>query len=207
MKEGLQEHWDRIYGSHESNELSWTQATPATSLNFIHSFNVAKDASIIDIGGGDSRLVDYLVDEGFTNITVLDISETALNKAKLRLGKKASEVTWIVSDVLEFRPIQKFEVWHDRATFHFLTTKEQVEKYVQLAARSINENGYMVIGTFSKKGPTTCSGLDIKQYSEEELESALTCRLFRKIKCIHEDHQTPFQTIQNFLFCSFRKTS
>ena len=207
MKEDLQEHWDSIYGSHQSNELSWTQATPATSLNFIHSFNVAKDASIIDIGGGDSRLVDYLVDEGFTNITVLDISETALNKAKLRLGKKASKVKWIVSDVVEFRPIQKFEVWHDRATFHFLTTKEQVEKYVRLAARSINDNGYMVIGTFSKKGPTTCSGLDIKQYSEEELESALTSCLFRKIKCIHEDHQTPFLTIQNFLFCSFRKTS
>jgi len=126
------EHWDRIYASHQSNELSWTQANPATSLNFIHSFNAAKDASIIDVGGGDSRLVDYLLEEGFTRITVLDISETSLNKAKLRLGEKATRVKWIVSDVLEFRSTQKFDVWHDRATFHFLTTNEQVEKYVQL---------------------------------------------------------------------------
>jgi len=200
------EHWEKIYSTKTSNEVSWTQEIPVTSLDFIHTFNLSKDAAIIDVGGGESRLVDFLLDEGFTNITVLDISEQALMKTQARLGKQAVKVKWIVSDVTEFRPIQKFDVWHDRATFHFLTTKEQIEKYVELASLSVHANGFMAIGTFSENGPTKCSGLNIKQYSETELEKTLTYH-FRKIKCISEDHVTPFHTIQNFLFCSFRKAA
>ena len=200
--ENLKDHWDKIYATKKNDEVSWTQEIPATSLNFIHSFNVPKDAAIIDIGGGESKFVDFLLDEGFSNITVLDISEQALDKTKTRLGKRADPVKWIVSDVTEFRPLQKFEVWHDRATFHFLTTKNQIEKYVQLAARSITPDGFMAIGTFSEKGPDKCSGLEIKQYSETQLENILTYH-FRKLRCITEDHITPFQTTQNFLFCSF----
>lgn len=204
--ENFKSHWEKIYSTKTANEVSWTQEVPGTSLNFIHGFNLSKNASIIDIGGGESRLVDFLLDEGYTNITVLDISEQALLKTKNRLGERASKVTWIVSDVTEFMPSQKFDVWHDRATFHFLTTKDQVEKYVDLAASFINENGFMAIGTFSENGPTKCSGLNVKQYSETELEKTLTY-YFRKIKCLSEDHVTPFNTIQNFLFCSFKKAA
>lgn len=204
--ENSKEHWEKIYSTRSASEVSWTQEIPETSLNFIHSFNVSKDAAIIDIGGGESKFVDFLLNEGYTNITVLDISEQALKKAQARLGERALRVTWIVSDVTEFRSLQKFDVWHDRATFHFLTTKEQIEKYVALAASCVNPDGYMAIGTFSEKGPTTCSGLHIKQYSENELEKTLTY-YFRKIKCVTEDHETPFHTIQNFLFCSFRKAA
>ncbi|HEY0744805.1 MAG TPA: class I SAM-dependent methyltransferase [Chryseosolibacter sp.] len=199
-------HWNNIYASKSSDEVSWTQEIPATSLQFLHSFNLRKDAAIIDVGGGESKFVDFLLAEGFTNITVLDISEQALNKAKARLGEKASGVNWVVSDITEYVPLQKFDVWHDRATFHFLTTKAQIEKYVLLAERSITSNGFMAIGTFSENGPKKCSGLDIKQYSESDLEAALTY-YFRKLKCIHEDHITPFNTTQNFLFCSFKKAA
>lgn len=204
--ENIKNHWERIYSTKNANEVSWTQEIPTTSLDFIHAFNLPKNATIIDIGGGESKFVDFLLDEGFTNITVLDISEQALIKAQQRLGKRASKINWVVSDVTEFSPIQKFDVWHDRATFHFLTTKQQIEKYVALAAGAVSENGFMAIGTFSERGPTKCSGLEIKQYSEDELEKTLTY-YFRKIKCLTEDHITPFKTIQNFLFCSFRKAA
>lgn len=204
--EELKKHWDKIYSTKKPNEVSWTQEIPLTSLNFIHNFTLPKDAAIIDVGGGESKLVDFLLDEGFTNITVLDISAQALIKTQTRLGDRASKVNWVVSDVAEFRPIQKFDVWHDRATFHFLTTHEQIERYIDLAGRSVKPGGYMAIGTFSENGPTKCSGLDIRQYSESELEKTLTY-YFRKIKCITEDHITPFHTVQNFLFCSFRRAA
>ena len=199
-------HWDKIYSTKGSDQVSWTQEVPTTSLRFVHSFNEPRDAAIIDVGGGESRLVDFLLDEGFTNITVLDISEEALKKAQTRLGEKASLVKWVVSDVIEFKPPQKFDVWHDRATFHFLTTQDEIEKYVELAWRSVKPNGFMAIGTFSDRGPTKCSGFEIKQYSESELEKTLK-RYFRKIRCITEDHITPFHTAQNFLFCSFKKAA
>lgn len=202
----MKEHWEKIYSTKTSQELSWTQDVPETSLSFIHSFNLQKDAAIIDVGGGDSRFVDFLLDEGFTNITVLDISEEALKKSQLRLGKRATMVNWILSDVTEFKPLRKFNVWHDRATFHFLTTREHIEKYVELAAQSVKENGYMAIGTFSENGPTKCSGLATKQYSENDLEKTLTY-YFKKLRCITEDHVTPFHTVQNFLFCSFRRAA
>jgi 2-polyprenyl-3-methyl-5-hydroxy-6-metoxy-1,4-benzoquinol methylase len=204
--ENSKNHWEKIYSTKNATEVSWTQEIPETSLNFIHGFNLPKNSAIIDIGGGDSKFVDFLLDEGFSDITVLDISEQALMKAQLRLGERASKVKWVVSDITEFRPLQKFDVWHDRATFHFLTTKDQIERYVELAAQSVNPNGFMAIGTFSENGPTKCSGLDIKQYSESELEKTLTY-YFRKIRCITEDHITPFHTIQNFLFCSFKKAA
>lgn len=200
------DHWEKIYSTKKANEVSWTQEVPETSLGFIHSFNLPKNSAIIDVGGGESKFVDFLLDEGYSNITVLDISELALKKAQLRLGERASKVKWIVSDITEFKPLQKFDVWHDRATFHFLTSKDQIEKYIELAAQSVNPNGFMAIGTFSENGPTKCSGLDIKQYSESELERTLTY-YFRKIRCITEDHITPFHTIQNFLFCSFKKAA
>lgn len=196
-------HWDTIYKTKNSDQVSWTQDVPKTSLDFIHSFDLKKTAKIIDVGGGDSNLVDYLLNEGFENITVLDISAEALEKSKRRLNGKAQKVNWIVSDITEFKPDTTFDVWHDRAAFHFLTTSEQVEKYMDTARSSVS--GFLTIGTFSNNGPEKCSGLNIKQYSEETLTAELQ-KGFAKIRCITEDHITPFNTAQNFLFCSFKRT-
>lgn len=202
MQETTKNHWEKVYETKQPNEVSWTQEVPETSLEFIHSFNLPKTAKIIDVGGGDSKLVDFLLNEGYENITVLDISSTALERAKIRLGDKASQVTWIASDVTEFQTDTTYDIWHDRATFHFLTTTEQIRQYLDIANRAIE--GYLTIGTFSENGPTKCSGLEIKQYSESELQKQLA-KGFDKIRCINEDHTTPFNTRQNFLFCSFRK--
>ena len=201
-----QNHWDKIYTTKQPNEVSWTQDIPKTSLDFVHSANLDKHACIIDIGGGDSKLVDFLLDEGYENVSVLDISEQALTRAKLRLGDKASKVNWIVGNITDFHPITSFDFWHDRAAFHFLTTEREVVKYLSTARQAVKENGFVTIGTFSKDGPKKCSGLDIKQYSEETLTSELE-NGFEKIKCVTEDHKTPFNTTQNFLFCSFKRAN
>jgi len=196
------EHWNHVYSTKQPYEVSWTEEKPSTSLKFIRGFNLSREARIIDIGGGDSRLVDYLLDEGFQNITVLDISDKAIEKAKERLGKKAVNVTWIVSDILDFTPAISYDCWHDRATFHFLTTNTEVNSYLETARKAVNQ--FMVIGTFSEEGPKKCSLLDVQQYSEEELQARISDG-FRRIKCIKENHITPFNTVQNFLFCSFKK--
>lgn len=195
-------HWQEVYKTKNPNQVSWTQEIPKTSLEFIHSFGLEKTAKIIDIGGGDSKLVDYLLDEGYENITVLDISAKSLEKAQKRLGEKAKKINWVVSDITEFEPNTTYDIWHDRATFHFLTTTEQVAKYLEIARKCVN--GYFTIATFSKNGPKKCSGLEIKQYNEQELTSEMD-NGFEKLKCVTEDHLTPFGTTQNFLFCSFRR--
>ncbi|HTH30725.1 MAG TPA: class I SAM-dependent methyltransferase [Lacibacter sp.] len=202
MDETKQHHWDTVYETKKPDQVSWTQEIPKTSLDFIHSFGLTKTAKIIDVGAGDSKLVDYLLNEGFENITVLDISAKALDKAKKRLGNKAEKINWVVSDITEFKPNTAFDVWHDRAAFHFLTTGEQIAKYLNIARNSVS--GYLTIGTFSDNGPGRCSGLQIKQYSEEKLTAELQ-NGFAKIRCITEDHTTPFDTAQNFLFCSFKR--
>ncbi|WP_312818240.1 class I SAM-dependent methyltransferase [Kaistella carnis] len=194
-------HWETVYETKNPAEVSWTQEIPKTSLAFIHSFGLDKSAKIIDIGGGDSKLVDHLLNQGFENITVLDISEKALEKAKIRLVEKAKKVTWIISDILDFEPTETYGVWHDRAAFHFLTTEEEIEKYKSIVNRSVA--GFLIIGTFSENGPLKCSGLEISQYSEEKLTSTFEDN-FDNIDSVLEDHQTPFGTTQNFLFCSFK---
>jgi ubiquinone/menaquinone biosynthesis C-methylase UbiE len=200
----IKDHWEKVYNTKQFTEVSWYQAVPKVSLDFIRDLQISKEAAIIDVGGGDSFFVDHLLDAGFTNITVLDISENAINKAKLRLGSKSSMVAWIVGDITGFVPNRKFDFWHDRAVFHFLTTEEQINKYLAVANKALPVSGKVVIGTFSETGPSSCSGLQIKQYSESTL-SALIKKWFQKIKCMHADHITPFNTVQNFLFCSFKK--
>lgn len=202
MDKEKKSHWENVYSTKQSNEVSWTQEVPKTSLDFITNFQLPKSAPIIDIGGGDSKLVDFLLEEGYTDITVLDISAAALERAKARLGAKANMVQWIVSDITAFKPDKHYKVWHDRATFHFLTTSEQIQAYLNIAKDAID--GYLAIGTFSENGPKKCSGLDIKKYSEFDLVTAFS-KDFNKIKCIEENHTTPFNTIQNFTFCSFKK--
>ncbi|MFY9464732.1 MAG: class I SAM-dependent methyltransferase [Sediminibacterium sp.] len=193
-----------MFTTKAETEFSWFQAYPATSVAFLELFNLPLDANIIDIGGGDSHLVDVLVERGYLNIYILDISEKALNRAKLRLGKTAEKVHWIVSDVVDFIPPVQFDFWHDRAAFHFLTTPERIDKYVFNAENGIKPGGYLVLGTFSENGPQKCSGLEIKQYTEASMSDRFE-KNFDRIKCVTEEHKTPFNTTQNFLFCSFKK--
>lgn len=196
------QYWETIYKTKNPDEVSWTQEIPKASLDFIHSFNLKKNAKIIDVGGGDSKLIDFLLNEGFENLTVLDISSVALEKAKRRLGENAKKVNWVVSDITKFQTNTIFDVWHDRATFHFLTTSNQISSYVRTLRKSVS--GYLIIGTFSHDGPQKCSGLNIKQYSEKSLADELHLG-FEKIRCIEEEHVTPFGSMQNFLFCSFKR--
>lgn len=202
MTSNRKQHWETVYETKNPDQVSWTQDKPKTSLEFIRSFNLEKTAKIIDIGGGDSRLVDYLIDDGYQNITVLDISSKSLEKAKKRLGKKADNVKWITCDITEFKPNEKYDFWHDRAAFHFLTTPEDIKKYEKTASESVR--GFMTIGTFSKNGPLKCSGLEITQYNENDLSDVFQNN-FERLHCVTEDHTTPFDTTQNFLFCSFKK--
>lgn len=204
MSYDTQQHWNKVYETKAESELSWFQAYPHRSVELIEQCNLPHSASIIDIGGGDSHLVDALLSLGYSNITVLDISAAAINRAKARLGEKAAQVTWIVSDVAEFKPVVQYELWHDRAAFHFLTTEEQIGKYVSIASAAVKKDGYLILGTFSEKGPTKCSGLEIKQYSDTSM-TARFAGAFEKINCMYEDHTTPMDRTQNFIFCTFRR--
>lgn len=197
-------HWEHIYQTKELKALSWFQPTPATSLDFFKQFKVPTTAKVIDIGGGDSLLVDHLLELGYQDISVLDISAVAIARAKQRLGDKAKHVKWIVADAATFKPTEQYDFWHDRATFHFLIDEQEISNYLQTAQQNITPAGVLVIGTFSEQGPKKCSGIEIKQYSETSMSDRLKM-FFEKIKCIKIDHKTPFNTIQNFIFCSFRK--
>ncbi|MFV0227505.1 class I SAM-dependent methyltransferase [Empedobacter falsenii] len=202
MNNDKKAHWEHIYDVKTPQEVSWTQEKPETSLNFIQSFSVDKTAKIIDVGGGESKLVDFLLEEGYENISVLDISANALEKAKKRLGDRAKKVNWIIADITEFEPTEQYDIWHDRAVFHFLTEDNDIKKYQDLVSQAVK--GKMVIGTFSTNGPLKCSGLEIKQNDEISLTSTFASD-FEKIECFTIDHITPFDTIQNFIFCSFNK--
>jgi SAM-dependent methyltransferase len=204
MKFDRRAHWETIYKTKELKEVSWFQPTPETSLDFFTHFNVPRTAKIIDIGGGDSFLVDHLLDKGYEDISVLDISAAAIERAKQRLGHRASQVKWIVEDAASFIPTEKYDFWHDRAAFHFLTEEQEISNYLATAYENIKPSGVLVIGTFSEQGPRKCSGIEIKQYSETSMSDRLK-NFFEKIKCIMVDHHTPFGVIQNFVFCSFRK--
>ena len=198
------QHWEKVFTTKQVDEVSWYQQTPQQSLDFVQQLALPKTAAIIDIGGGDSFFVDHLLQLGYSNITVLDISATAIDKAKQRLGEKAVLVNWVVSDILEFKTELQFDCWHDRAAFHFLTTTKEIENYLAIAQQHIIPAGKLIIGTFSTEGPEKCSGLPVKQYNENMLTVSLQ-KWFKKIRCITTDHITPFKTIQNFLFCSFQK--
>jgi len=202
----IKKHWEKVYQNNALKDATWHQSKPKTSLDFFKEFKISRRANIIDVGGGDSYLVDNLLDLGYKNITVLDISETAIEKAKKRLGKRALKVKWILADISKFKTNKKYDFWHDRATFHFLTAEEDIYNYINTSQKSITNEGFLVIGTFSEQGPKKCSGIEIKQYSELSMTNKLN-QFFEKIKCITIDHKTPFDTIQNFVFCSFKKKS
>jgi SAM-dependent methyltransferase len=200
----LKSHWENIYSNSKVFDFPWIQEIPTTSLLLIYLINLPKNAKIIDIGGGDSFLVDHLINLGFTNISVLDISENAINNAKKRLGENSKLVQWFITDIKDFQPNTTFDLWHDRATFHFLKSKEDIETYYQIANQSICQDGHLILSSFSDNGPKTCSELEVTQYNKKKLTSIFE-RDFNRIKCIIEDHITPSNSIQNFIFCLFKK--
>ena len=202
MTSNIKKHWETVYETKTQEQVSWTQKIPKDSLDFIQSLRLNKDASIIDIGGGDSFLVDFLLEDGYTNISVLDISNKALERAKSRLGTKATKVTWIVSNIIDFKPEKNYDVWHDRAAFHFLTKENDIKTYVSTTEKYVSKN--LIIGAFSNDGPLKCSGLEITQYSKNKMHETFNNK-FIPIKSLNKNHQTPFDTIQNFTFCSFMK--
>ena len=197
-------YWNDIYKNKSESQMSWFQDAPKTSLELIEEFKTPKDASIIDIGGGDSKFGDQMFQLGYQNISVLDISEESIKKAKLRLGEQSQLINWIVSDVTKFAPTKRYDLWHDRATFHFLTDKSDVEKYLQVASHSLNDHGNLIVSTFSDTGPEKCSGLQIQQYSEIDLKTVFE-KYFDNIKCLETTHRTPWGSEQNFIFCGFKK--
>ena len=193
------EHWDNIYSTKTLQEVSWHQPIPETSLDFILSLGLPKESPIIDVGGGDSFLVDFLINEGYTDLTVLDISKVAIERAKKRLGKHAKKINWIVSDITNFYPERKYSVWHDRAVFHFLRKEHEINSYLKTLNDGTDDNGKLVIGTFAENGPLRCCALDIKRYSFNDLENTFS-NYFQINKMINSIHQTPFNTEQSFNF-------
>lgn len=198
------EHWENVFANKKQNEVSWYQPTPKESIDFFESQNIAKDAYIIDIGSGDSYFIDYLINKGYTNIYALDISENAIQRLKNRLAEKALNVNFIISNILNFDPKLKFDYWHDRAVFHFLTEHNEVNKYKEICSNSISTGGKAMIATFSKSGPLKCSALPITQYDHIDLQN-LFAENFNCIESKSIIHPTPFDTTQNFTYCLFEK--
>jgi len=197
-------HWEKVYTTKVPTDVSWFQGDPTVSLELIGSTGVSHTQKIIDVGGGTSVLVDKLVGEGFKDLTVLDISSAALDYAKERLGNRSTNVTWIESDITEFESTQKYDLWHDRAVFHFLTDQEDRRKYIRAMKESINSGGHVIIAAFSLEGPPKCSGLNVERYSPEKIKNKLGDS-FEFVKSVDEVHVTPWSAEQKFTYCYFRK--
>ena len=198
------DHWEKIYSTKEIDGVSWYQETPTTSLNIIDSLKLNLNTSIIDIGAGKSFLADNLLDLGYNDITILDISKNALNEVTRRVGKKNHKIKCIESNVIDLSSGQKYDIWHDRAVFHFITDNKEREKYLDLLNSSLNKDGCLIIGTFSEDGPLKCSGLEVQRYSVKDLRELLKPN-FKFIDGFKEIHDTPFNTSQSFTFCTFKK--
>jgi len=197
------QHWEKVYETKGDHEVSWYEDVP-TSIQIIDKLNLDKNAKIIDIGGGNSNFTAELLKKGYLvpkeyGISILDISAKAIERTKEKLGELAKSVDFIVSDVTEFQPEVKYDVWHDRATFHFLTDEVSIQKYVQLVSEAVKPKGYFILATFSKSGPLKCSGLEITQYSKEKIEG-LFSENFEIIESKDVVHTTPFNTAQNFIY-------
>ena len=203
MKYNAKQHWENVFETKNLDEVSWYQINPKTSIDLISSTNPNKDAEIIDVGGGDSNLIDKLIGLEFKNVSVLDVSSKALEKSKQRLGEKAKIVKWIETDLREFKTKDRYDVWHDRAVFHFLTSEKDINRYVELVKKFLKPKGYLIISTFSLEGPEKCSGLNVKRYSNDSIKKIFN--EFKHIKSSEEIHHTPFQTTQSFIWNVFKK--
>ena len=199
-----QTHWEHVYATKDEQKLSWFQDAPALSLDLIRATGVSSRASIVEIGGGASRLPDVLLDAGFGDITVLDLSDSALAIARARLGARGLKVKWTVADVTTWRPPQTYDVWHDRAAFHFLTDPQDRAAYAARVAQAVAVGGHVIIGTFAPDGPERCSGLPVVRHDATSISRTLG-RGFDVIESRTHDHVTPGGTIQRFQFSRLRR--
>jgi SAM-dependent methyltransferase len=199
-----QAHWENVYTTKRENEVSWFQQSPAPSLELIVQAGATSKSAIIDIGGGASRLVDHLVEQGFEDVTVLDLSGAALAAAKSRLGTGAERVNWIVADATTWEPVKSYEIWHDRAAFHFLTDTSDRAAYVDRLGRGLKIGGHAIIATFALDGPEKCSGLPVARYDSASLGRTLGTA-FKRVHTQRHEHVTPWDSRQNFQFSVFRR--
>ncbi|HXG82840.1 MAG TPA: class I SAM-dependent methyltransferase [Pyrinomonadaceae bacterium] len=198
-------HWETVYQTKSDREVSWFSEHLDNSLRMILNTKAGKEAAIIDVGGGSSTLVDDLLENGFADVSVLDISRAAMEKSRKRLGGQAARIEWIEADITEVSlPENHYDVWHDRAVFHFLPAPEDRRKYVELVMRSLKVGGHIIVASFGENGPQKCSGLDVMRYSPDAMRDEFGDE-FKLVKSLHETHKTPFGTNQEFVYCYCRK--
>jgi len=201
------DHWEKVYTTRAPTEVSWFQEHAQLSLKLIRDAGVSHSASIIDVGGGASTLVDDLLADGYEHLTVLDLSGSALATARARLGARAAQVQWIEADILNAElPAQAYDVWHDRAVFHFLTTEKERRAYVQKVLGAVRPGGLVIVATFAEDGPTICSGLPVMRYSASELHAEFG-EPFQLLGHERESHRTPAGGEQKFVYCFCRKVA
>ncbi|HYM17928.1 MAG TPA: class I SAM-dependent methyltransferase [Micropepsaceae bacterium] len=198
-----QQHWEEVYRTKAADKVSWYQPNPAPSLEMIYASEIARGAAIIDVGGGASMLADALLDAGFLDISVLDIAASALDISKSRLSARARDINWIVADVLTWKPSRAYDLWHDRAVFHFLTATEDRARYRAILEKGLKPGGTLVIATFAEDGPEKCSGLPVQRWSPDSLAAELGPQ-FKLEQHFREAHHTPWDSVQAFTWCRFK---
>jgi ubiquinone/menaquinone biosynthesis C-methylase UbiE len=199
------DHWEKVYTSKATDAVSWFQPHAELSLKLIKSTGAGKDAAIIDVGGGASTLVDDLLTEGYSDLTVLDLSANALDVARNRLGERANKVHWLEADITQVElPAKRYDIWHDRAVFHFLTTQKERDAYVRTVFYSVKPGGYVIIATFAEDGPLQCSGLPVMRYRADDLHDEFG-DAFQLLDHRKEEHHTPSGAVQQFVYCYCRR--
>ena len=204
FKQNRKDHWERIYQKHSPTEVGWYQSYPERSLKLIYNTGADTDSSIIDVGGGTSTLAKHLLEKGYEKLAVLDISGNSIERAKSQLDEKSREINWIEADVTKYSFTEQYDIWHDRAVFHFLTKAEDRKGYINSFNQALKLNGHLIIATFSLDAPPKCSGLSVVRYSSETLQSELGDNFILE-EAVVEDHVTPSWVKQNFIFCRFIK--
>jgi 2-polyprenyl-3-methyl-5-hydroxy-6-metoxy-1,4-benzoquinol methylase len=204
MTISTEKHWENTSKAQESNTVSWYQETCSTTLDILKELKLDTDSAIIDVGSGTTLLIDSLIKIGLKNITALDISNTALSKAKKQLGKNADQINWINADITKWSPDQTYDVWHDRAVYHFLVNEPDRKAYINTLKNTLKLGGSLIISSFGLEGPEKCSGLPVRRHSPEMFDEELGPS-FKRIQCTHEDHQTPTGSNQRFIFCRYER--
>jgi trans-aconitate methyltransferase len=204
MPASRKQHWNEVYAKKSPESLTWFQPRPETSLTLIRSAGLAREARLIDVGGGTSLLTSVLLEEGFQHLSILDVSDRAIELAKTRLGNRASEIEWYEADLTTFEPPHRWDLWHDRAVFYFLTAEEDRRAYCRVMNHSVEPGGYVVIATFALDGPTRCSGLEVVRYSPESLHAELGGQYEFRGR-LAEDHRTPADGMQRFVYSWFQR--